>query len=250
MKKTFFAAAIAVAALVPATIFAQDGDKEYNMVITLQNGTTVTLGHNDIKNITFNGEEIAIDGNIVNTISQNSNEIEQIYMQLEEAKNMISQVLNTSNDGLSDEEVRTMIGQASNALEAKIQEQLDGIALSFEQVVMPTVETVADLKLTVDGSYDGKTLGLKQRIADMEGYVTEEFKANKAAIDEVTASNEELWQFVNGEDNSIMTQISQTLNASKGYTDEAKDVLQNKIIMLMDKIAELEAKIANINGAE
>ena len=42
--------------------------KEYNMVITLNNGTTVTLGHNDIKDITFNDGEIAISGNMVNTI--------------------------------------------------------------------------------------------------------------------------------------------------------------------------------------
>ena len=45
--------------------FAQ---KEYNMVITLSNGTTVTLGHNDIKEITFNDGEVAISGNMVNTI--------------------------------------------------------------------------------------------------------------------------------------------------------------------------------------
>lgn len=42
--------------------------KEYNMVITLNNGTTVTLGHNDIKEITFNDGEISISGNMVNTI--------------------------------------------------------------------------------------------------------------------------------------------------------------------------------------
>ena len=45
--------------------FAQ---KEYNMVITLSNGTTVTLGHNDIKEITFNDGDVAISGNMVNTI--------------------------------------------------------------------------------------------------------------------------------------------------------------------------------------
>lgn len=42
--------------------------KEYNMVITLNNGTTVTLGHNDIKEITFNDGKVAITGNMVNTI--------------------------------------------------------------------------------------------------------------------------------------------------------------------------------------
>ena len=45
--------------------FAQ---KEYNMVITLSNGTTVTLGHNDIKEITFNDGKVSISGNMVNTI--------------------------------------------------------------------------------------------------------------------------------------------------------------------------------------
>lgn len=50
--------------------FAQ---KEYNMVITLSNGTTVTLGHNDIKEITFNDGKVAISGNMVNTIDSLAN---------------------------------------------------------------------------------------------------------------------------------------------------------------------------------
>lgn len=47
--------------------------KEYNMVITLNNGTTVTLGHNDIKEITFNDGAVAISGNMVNTIDSLAN---------------------------------------------------------------------------------------------------------------------------------------------------------------------------------
>lgn len=52
------------------TAFAQSEQKEYNMVITLQNGTTVTLGHNDIRDITFNNGEISISGNVVETIAK------------------------------------------------------------------------------------------------------------------------------------------------------------------------------------
>ena len=52
--------------------------KEYNMVITLNNGTTVTLGHNDIKEITFNDGEIAISGNMVNTIDSLAGDEERI----------------------------------------------------------------------------------------------------------------------------------------------------------------------------
>ncbi len=64
MKKDFLLAMV-VMLMTAVSSFAQ---KEYNMVITLSNGTTVTLGHNDIKEITFNDGEVAISGNMVNTI--------------------------------------------------------------------------------------------------------------------------------------------------------------------------------------
>lgn len=64
MKKNFLLAMV-VMLMTAVSSFAQ---KEYNMVITLSNGTTVTLGHNDIKEITFNDSEVAISGNMVNTI--------------------------------------------------------------------------------------------------------------------------------------------------------------------------------------
>lgn len=64
MKKNFLLAMV-VMLMTAVSSFAQ---KEYNMVITLSNGTTVTLGHNDIKKITFNDGEVAISGNMVNTI--------------------------------------------------------------------------------------------------------------------------------------------------------------------------------------
>ena len=64
MKKNFLLAMV-VMLMTAVSSFAQ---KEYNMVITLSNGTTVTVGHNDIKEITFNDGEVAISGNMVNTI--------------------------------------------------------------------------------------------------------------------------------------------------------------------------------------
>lgn len=67
MKKNFLLA-IAVMLMTAVSSFAQNEQKEYNMVITLNNGTTVTLGHNDIKDITFNDGEISISGDVVSTI--------------------------------------------------------------------------------------------------------------------------------------------------------------------------------------
>lgn len=58
--------------------FAQT-EKEYSMIISLQNGSTVTLGHNDIKNITFTGDKINAEGNVVTTIKELKNRIEENY---------------------------------------------------------------------------------------------------------------------------------------------------------------------------
>lgn len=58
--------------------FAQT-EKEYSMIISLQNGCTVTLGHNDIKNITFTGDKINAEGNVVTTIEELKNRIEENY---------------------------------------------------------------------------------------------------------------------------------------------------------------------------
>lgn len=58
--------------------FAQT-EKEYSMIISLQNGSTVTLGHNDIKNITFTGDKINAEGKVVTTIEELKNRIEENY---------------------------------------------------------------------------------------------------------------------------------------------------------------------------
>ena len=58
--------------------FAQT-EKEYSMIISLQNGSTVTLGHNDIKNITFTGDKINAEGNVVTTVEALKNSIEENY---------------------------------------------------------------------------------------------------------------------------------------------------------------------------
>lgn len=67
MKKNFLFTLVVIL-MTAISSFAQNEQKEYNMVITLNNGTTVTLGHNDIKDITFNNGEISISGDVISTI--------------------------------------------------------------------------------------------------------------------------------------------------------------------------------------
>lgn len=68
MKKNIFIALVAFV-FTSLSAFAQS-EKEYSMVINLQSGSTVTLGHNDVKNITFTGDNVAAEGNVVNSIEE------------------------------------------------------------------------------------------------------------------------------------------------------------------------------------
>lgn len=100
MKKNFLLAMV-VMLMTTVSSFAQ---KEYNMVITLSNGTTVTLGHNDIKEITFNDGEVAISGNMVNTIdslAKVSQDLEYRIKEVEERSMKMSYDLLTRTDALN-----------------------------------------------------------------------------------------------------------------------------------------------------
>ena len=135
MKKNFLLTMV-VMLMTAVSSFAQ---KEYNMVITLSNGTTVTLGHNDIKEITFNDGEVAISGNMVNTIdslaqvSQNleahikeveARSMEMSHMLLNRTEELNQQVdFNMADTKVALQNANELIKQQSdeiNALNAKI----------------------------------------------------------------------------------------------------------------------------------
>lgn len=78
MKKNILIA-IVLCVFNSVAAFAQT-EKEYSMIISLQNGSTVTLGHNDIKNITFTGDKINAEGNVVTTIEELKNMIMENYV--------------------------------------------------------------------------------------------------------------------------------------------------------------------------
>lgn len=86
MKKNILIA-IVLCVFNSVAAFAQT-EKEYSMIISLQNGSTVTLGHNDIKNITFTGDKINAEGNVVTTIEELKKMImaNSAYIQDQEAK--------------------------------------------------------------------------------------------------------------------------------------------------------------------
>lgn len=86
MKKNILIA-IVLCVFNSVAAFAQT-EKEYSMVISLQNGSTITLGHNDIKNITFTGDNVSAEGNIVTSFADLQKYVNEYFTYLRsETKN-------------------------------------------------------------------------------------------------------------------------------------------------------------------
>lgn len=71
MKKNLLMALVALMA------FALSGNAQnntYNMVIEMANGTKITIGPNDVKNISFNDGELVMTGEDINTLVERQNE--------------------------------------------------------------------------------------------------------------------------------------------------------------------------------
>ena len=125
--------------------FAQT-EKEYSMIISLQNGSTVTLGHNDIKNITFTGDKINGEGNVVTTIEELKNRMEENYKinQVQEAR------LNKHEENLGTLDVRNAeTREAVKENQLRIEENQARTA--YQESRIKDLETmVQDMKAMLD----------------------------------------------------------------------------------------------------
>lgn len=112
MKKNILIA-IVLCVFNSVAAFAQT-EKEYSMIISLQNGSTVTLGHNDIKNITFTGDKINAEGNVVTTIEELKNMITENYVRNKDQEAKL---------GMHDESLRNL-EYATQATQVRCEENL------------------------------------------------------------------------------------------------------------------------------
>lgn len=163
MRKNILTTVIALA-FTSLTAFAQT-EKEYSMIVTLQNGTTITLGHNDIKNITFTGDSIAATGNIVSSM-------EKLQKDLVDTADSI-----TSNTVMP---LAIEVAQNSDKIEqhedslAKVSSKIKDIEAKQEQDEANILELYFELKDDVK-NLENKTYiineELKNRIGELEALV-------------------------------------------------------------------------------
>ncbi len=76
-----------------ALLTASAQNNDYNMVIELKNGTTITLGADEVGNLTFNSETLSISGNTIEDIlailASNKTEIDELRALVNQLQDII-----------------------------------------------------------------------------------------------------------------------------------------------------------------
>lgn len=137
MKKNILIA-IVLCVFNSVAAFAQT-EKEYSMIICLQNGSTVTLGHNDIKNITFTGDKINAEGNVVTTIEELKNMITENYVRNKDQEAKL---------GMHDESLRNL-EDANKATQVRCEENLKR-TYENKDMIYTLEATVQNMKVMLD----------------------------------------------------------------------------------------------------
>lgn len=157
MKKNILIA-IVLCVFNSVAAFAQT-EKEYSMVISLQNGSTITLGHNDIKNITFTGDNVSAEGNIVTSFADLQNQFNESFTYLrnetKENRDQISYVENKYDKAFK--ELASNADKAYNDAVAKATEMKAEVEAKAEQMqadMQKMIET--SHKENLDFSYDNR----------------------------------------------------------------------------------------------
>ena len=177
MKKNFLLAMV-VMLMTAVSSFAQ---KEYNMVITLSNGTTVTLGHNDIKEITFNDGEVAISGNMVNTIDSLAQVTRDLNCGILDNRsyniaqdNRIDKLANVTIDGFNQlgTAVDTKLNNMANAVDERFS--------AYEKALINFMENQNEVNASYEKSLDMIIYFIEKFHPEIAG--SKEYKAARAAI--------------------------------------------------------------------
>lgn len=137
MKKNILIA-IVLCVFNSVAAFAQT-EKEYSMIISLQNGSTVTLGHNDIKNITFTGDKINAEGNVVTTIEELKNMIMENYVRNKDQEAKLD---------IHDESLRNL-EDANKATQVRCEENLKR-TYENKDMIYTLEATVQNMKVMLD----------------------------------------------------------------------------------------------------
>ena len=127
-KNTLFA----IVAMLMMSVSALAQSNSYNMVIEMANGTKISIGPNDVKNIYFNDGELVVSGENLEKLVQTTNEnmkqttkeMSDLNARIATIETMIDKLSNQSDVVSSDEikKIQAQIAELQRFLEVVISE--------------------------------------------------------------------------------------------------------------------------------
>ena len=166
MKKNILWALIALFA---ATFEGAAQNNSYNMVITMANGTTISIGPNEVKNISFNDGKVEMTGQTLDQLVERVERVEELsqynHYMIEDIRSMLDDRLSMLYDRVYNIEI------AFKELE------------SISQTIVKVEQDLRD-KIRADSTY------LKKLINDIPLYDDLWIRERIAALEEALKSRE------------------------------------------------------------
>ena len=238
MKKNLL---ITLFALMAVALNGNAQDNTYNMVIEMTNGTKITIGPNDIKNIIFNDGELIVTGEEVNNlVEQQSKVTEDIAKLSRDGKDMQAQIA-TLQDAL-------------NRLQAQIQDNddLTDLAAQIKAIQADVKDLEANIAVLNAEGQNNKAL-LQEQIAQMRSEMQANIaqtQANVKALQTQTDKNDGEIKALKDEMEANDAQIQADVKALQAQVYANDDDLMNRIAVieenLMIQITDLQYQIYTI----
>lgn len=240
MKKNIL---IALFALLAVALNGNAQNNTYNMVIEMVNGSKITIGPNDVKNISFNNGELVITGENINTLVEQQSKADERIESL--AKTV---------DGLSAQlaDALKQVQDYLNRVYSK--DQVDALLKDVQSGSTPDLSNYAEKKdvAAVQEEIAYNTAALKDQISalstkikDLEAAIADVQSGSTPDLSDYAKKNDVA--FVQTHLASVQEEIAENTAALKDQINAAQkgniDYVNNLIEQLEAKVKENQYKI-------
>lgn len=194
MKKNILWALIALFA---ATFEVAAQNNSYNMVITMANGTTISIGPNEVKNISFNDGKVEMTGQTLNQLVERVEQLEPrmdkqdayLQSQIDALAAYLSRISSCHCDAnifVKKTDIEELSSQV-NTLKSRITslyDRVEGLNIAVLDSAHSLRALVKDKEKSLRARYDELITTLESRIAVIEYFLSNEVKSATKKEDE------------------------------------------------------------------
>ena len=249
MKKYILASVITAFV---ATFTAQAQENTYNMVIKMANGTTITIGPNEIENIVFNDGAVTVSGKRIDDFVSSLDLLEKKTETLTSKADLVA--------AITDLEAKiNEVGTAKNseiraeidAIEAQLQYLKDNSGSSYDDTTIKAeiekINTIIDeIKKSTEAGYDDTAV--KENVAKLQA-AQDEIKKAIAALEEKTISLEKNTGALEDYANTLVKKAD-LVAAITDLEAKINEVGTAKNSEIRAEIDALKQEIANLNTSD